>query len=118
MMPSPIYNAGDVVVVPFPFTDNVKKAKRRPVVVVSEKSFNNATGQCVCAMITSSTETTWPQDVPIKHLESAGLSKPCFVRMKIFTLDQAFILRITGHLAKTDKAALQKALDKVIKAHD
>lgn len=117
-MRSVTYKAGDVVVVPFPFTDNIEKTKRRPVVILSSSSFNRATGQCVCAMITSSEHHPWPHDVRIKGKEDAGLQVDCCIRMKLFTLDQQFILRGIGHLGKSDKAALHKALAQVITTHD
>ncbi len=97
----------DVVVVPFPFTDRLA-AKRRPAVVVSQAGFNDNSGNAVLAMITSAEQSNWPGDMPIRKLAAAGLSSPCLVRLKLFTLDQRLILRKSGRLAAVDINALQK----------
>src|SRR5579864_5729053 len=75
---------GDVVVVPFPFTDS-PQSKRRPALVLSRKSFNQG-GHTVLTMITSAQHQPWPGDHPIADLTVAGLRAPCTVRLKIFTL--------------------------------
>lgn len=46
------YDAGDVVVVPFPFSDR-DAAKRRPALVCSGAEFNNRAKHLVLAMITT-----------------------------------------------------------------
>jgi len=88
--------AWDVVTVPFPFTDRAAQ-KRRPALILSQKSFNRQ-GHTLMAMITSSL-APWPSDTPITHLEASGLSQPCVVRLKLFTLDSRLILRRIGNLA-------------------
>jgi mRNA interferase MazF len=97
----------DVVVVPFPFTDRLA-AKRRPAVVVSAAKFNEDSGNAVLAMVTSAEQSSWPGDMPIRKLAAAGLSSPCLIRLKLFTLDQRLILRKSGRLAAVDISALQK----------
>jgi mRNA interferase MazF len=97
----------DVVVVPFPFTDRLA-SKRRPAVVVSAIGFNGNSGNAVLAMVTSAEQSSWPGDMPIRKLAAAGLSSPCVVRLKLFTLDQRLILRKAGRLAAVDITALQK----------
>ena len=46
------FEACDVVVVPFPFTDKTT-TKRRPSLVLSSAEFNQTVSQAVMAMITS-----------------------------------------------------------------
>lgn len=105
-----IYNAFDVVVVPFPFTDKTT-TKRRPALVLSDaQSFNSQVGQAVMAMITSANNSNWPLDTEIHYLDSAGLPAPSIVRMKLFTLDEKLILRKAGRLASPDQANTMKAL--------
>ena len=48
----------DVVVVPFPFTDR-HAAKRRPALVLSSRSFNQASQHSVLAMIASAEQSGW-----------------------------------------------------------
>jgi len=105
-----IYEPFDVIVVPFPFTDS-SKDKRRPALVLSQKTdFGSKIEQSVLAMITSQKNDSWPLDVSIKNRKQSGLTAPSVVRMKIFTLDNRFILRKIGHLSKTDQNQVKKSL--------
>ncbi len=108
-----IYKAYDVVVVPFPFTDSQSK-KKRPALVLSEQVFNEQSGNCILAMITSQKNPDWLNDVPIGSIQKAGLKSPSKVRMKIFTLDSSFILRKLGGLAKKDRDHVSQSLKTVI----
>lgn len=63
----PAYKPGDVVVVPFPFTERLA-SKRRPALVCSSDSYNGATRHLVLAMITTSAHAKWPGDVAIATL--------------------------------------------------
>ncbi len=99
----------DVLVVPFPFTDSAA-VKRRPALVLSAEAFNDRAGHVVLAMITSRENRGWPLDVEIRDLASAGLAHPSVVRMKLFTLDERFVLRRAGKLAAADIVAVRKAL--------
>jgi mRNA interferase MazF len=107
---SATFEAYDVIVIPFPYTDNMAQSKRRPAVVLSEKDFNHFTGQLICAMITSAASSRWPHDIKIHDLTGAGLDKPCIIRMKLFTLDQRFVLRKAGALGPSDRHALAHSL--------
>ena len=98
----------DVVVVPFPFTDR-PVTRRRPALVVSSAAFNDAHAQAILAMITS-TSGEWPSDVSIQEWRKAGLRVPCKVRLKLFTLDGALILRKLGRLSKRDGKTVRNAL--------
>lgn len=102
----------DIVVVPFPFTDR-RAVKHRPALVVSSAEFNEAHEQSVLAMITSATGE-WPSDVAIQDWRRAGLTVPCKVRLKLFTLDDDLILRRLGALSKRDAKAVQHGLSRFL----
>ncbi|MQX36480.1 type II toxin-antitoxin system PemK/MazF family toxin [Roseospira navarrensis] len=104
-----IFDPFDVVVVPFPFSDRAA-SKRRPALVLSSHAFNAAHDQVVLAMITSSRADPWPSDVPLADWRSAGLTVPCHMRAKVFTLDTALILRRVGHLSDGDIEAVRVTL--------
>lgn len=109
------YNNFDVVVVPFPFTDTLG-TKKRPALVISDAvAFNTPLRRSVMAMITTTTHSSWVLDVPITDLTSAGLKAASLVRMKLFTLDDALVLRRIGTLAEVDKAAVQTALQQLFR---
>ena len=98
----------DVVVVPFPFTDR-EAERRRPALVVSSSAFNAAHDQYILAMITSAGED-WLSDVAIRDWREAGLGVPCKVRLKLFTLDDALVLRRAGALSDRDAEAVRSSL--------
>ena len=102
----------DVVVVPFPFTDR-RTVKRRPALIVSSASFNQAHEQSILTMITSAS-SDWPSDVVIQGWREAGLNVPCKVRFKLFTLDDTLIVRKLGTLSKRDSDAVREALGSVL----
>ena len=98
----------DVVVVPFPFTDR-EAERRRPALVVSSPAFNAAHDQSILAMITSAGEE-WRSDVTLRDWREAGLGVPCKVRLKLFTLDDALVLRRAGALSERDAEAVRRSL--------
>ncbi len=107
------FNQFDIVVVPFPFTET-SGSKKRPALVLSDAvAFNTLLSRSVMAMITTTTHAPWALDVPITDLSSAGLRAASVVRMKLFTLDDALVLRQIGNLAEADKAALKGALQQL-----
>jgi mRNA interferase MazF len=103
----PGYSPGDVVVVPFPFSDR-DASKRRPALVCSAAAFNVSSQHLVLAMITTSGHQKWPGDVALRDLTSAGLPVPSIVRWKLFTLDTALVLRRAGELSARDRAACRR----------
>ena len=99
----------EVLVVPFPFTDSTA-VKRRPALVLSAEQFQDRAGHLVLAMITSRENRGWPLDVEIADLKPAGLPHASVVRMKLFTLDERFVLRKAGRLTEADRRAVQRSL--------
>jgi len=107
------YEPFDVVVVPFPFTDS-SGTKRRPALVLSQKTdFGAVIEHSGLAMITSQKNEPWPLDVAIKNKKQSGLTAPSIVRMKLFTLDNRFILRKIGRLTKSDQMQVKGSLTKI-----
>ena len=108
------FEAFDIVVVPFPFTDK-STTKRRPALVLSRaKSFNQRIGHSVLAMITSANNSDWPLDTEINDLAAAGLPAASVVRMKLFTLDDRLIMRKAGELGVKDREAVTEALRQLL----
>ena len=108
------FEAMDVVVVPFPFTDG-PVAKRRPALVLSRtETFGGPSGYSVMAMITSAKHSPWPLDVEVSNLDAAGLPAPSVVRMKLFTLDHRLVLRTAGRLSDADVAGVRRAVRELL----
>lgn len=97
------YSPGDVVVVPFPYSDRLAE-KRRPALVISNARLANQ-GFVWLAMITSARQSVLPDDAPIEDLALAGLPTPCVVRpTKIATVEPSRILRKAGRLRAAETA--------------
>lgn len=110
------YDLYEIVKVPFPFSDRAN-TKKRPVLILSEaKHFNAKNGCSIMAMITSlkPSRLTWPTDIVIKNLESAGLPSPSLIRFKLFTLDHRLIIGRLGYLSKKDSDEVQKTLAAIL----
>jgi len=110
-----IFEAFDVIVVPFPFTDRSTTKRRSALVLSDAKAFNKQVGQSVLAMITSARNSDWPLDVEIEDLDSAGLPSASVVRMKLFTLDHRLVIRKAGALAENDRRGVVATLQQLFK---
>ena len=83
----PIFNQGDVVKVPFPYTDRATR-QSRPALVVSTGGIESGHGLLWVVMITSAENRGWTGDVPVNNLELAGLPAPSVIRTaKIATIE-------------------------------
>ncbi len=109
----PICEAGDVAIVPFPFTD-IAVAKPRPALALSAHKANGESGNTIFAMITTAAKSHWPTDVPLADADAAGLSAASLVRLKLFTLDNRLVARKIGALSPHDRLAVRKMLRAVM----
>ncbi len=105
----------DVVVVPFPFTDK-PVSKRRLALIVSTSAFNSRHDQVILAMITSARQSDWPSDVHLQDWQAEGLSVPCRVRFKLFTLGKAMIVSRLSQLSDNDRRTVKTALSDTLAA--
>ncbi len=108
-----IYERGQVVRVPFPFTDRSANKSRPALVLSAAATFNRPSGHVVLAMITSADNAPWPLDCTIEDLASAGLPAPSKVRCKLFTLDARLIRGVLGQLGTADAQRVHTALSRM-----
>ncbi len=108
-----IFKPGMVVRVPFPFAES-SQSKFRPALVLSSEEYNASHLHSVMAMITSAKHSSWPSDILITDLESAGLPNPSVVRFKLFTLDNSLAENPVGMLIVSDWALVIKSLTKIL----
>lgn len=81
------FDQGDVVKVPFPYTDRATR-QSRPALVVSSGDLEDAHGLLWVLMITSAGNRGWPGDAAIVDLHVAGLPAPSVIRTaKIATIE-------------------------------
>jgi mRNA interferase MazF len=114
MPPTTAYSFGDVVLVPFPFTDQ-STAKRRPAVVISSDRYNRERQDVIIMAITSQARSQ-PKtaDLRIESWSAAGLLKPSTVKPVIATIQRSLILRSLGRLADADLAGLRRTIAAVL----
>ena len=104
---------GDVVVVPFPYSDKLAE-KRRPALVASSDKFNKASGYLWVVMITSKPTNPSPDDVLFNH-SKVGLSKPSVVRVsKIATIEAERVIRVVGRMEKRFMASVHKHAKQIL----
>lgn len=103
---------GDILVLPFPYSDKLAE-KKRPAVVISKPALERTHGLVWVAMITSDHGAARTDDVRINNLTRAGLPAPSLVRpVKLATIEPARVLRVAGALAKSDLSAVLQAIQK------
>lgn len=103
---SALFRAGDVIVVPFPYSDRLAQ-KRRPALVVSNDSLH-ALGLIWAVMITSAKNSSHPQDFFLSDLARAGLSSPSIIRpSKIACLEPSRILRVAGTVSDIETTEIR-----------
>lgn len=103
---------GDVVLVPFPFTD-LSTNKVRPALVVSTNTYTQETGSLIVAMITSVPYST-AFDHELADWQSANLLYPSWVRTKLSTLDPALVIRTIGQLTDADMQEVEARMNKAL----
>jgi mRNA interferase MazF len=97
---------GEVLVLPFPYSDRLAE-KKRPALVISKPALERAHGLVWVAMITSDRGARRADDVPISNLTRAGLPSPSLVRaVKLATIEPARALRSAGAIARADLASV------------
>ena len=73
---------GDLLLVPFPFSDQSGK-KVRPVIVISNEKFNeNSEDVLVVGVTSSSSRDAYTINLANKDLDGGNLLTPCYVKIE------------------------------------
>ncbi len=96
------FQRGDVVLIPFPFTD-LSARKTRPAIVVSSELYNTTRSDLLLAYASSQIIRAHDElDYVLTGWKAAGLPKPSFVRPKIAAIESSMIVHKVGQLSKVD----------------
>ena len=104
------YKRGDIVLVPFPFSDQTT-TKKRPAVIISSSLYNETSQDIIIMAVTSQTEKTSEiGECLIKNWKEAGLLKPSSFKPAISSIEQKLVLKKLGFLAADDIVSLNVTL--------
>lgn len=105
-----VYAKGDVVLVPFDFTDR-SGTKVRPAVVISSAGYNQQSPDVLIASITGHLRALpHPGDYLIADWQASGLAIPSLAQMKIATIENQLVVRRLGQLRPTDLERIERGL--------
>jgi mRNA interferase MazF len=108
------YDFADVVLVPFPFTDQTTM-KKRPAVVASSSVYNRKRPDVVLVAVTSQLRpSALFGEVGITEWKDAGLLKPSVIKPIFATIEKALVLRKLGRLCKEDRNILKETLGNLL----
>jgi mRNA interferase MazF len=107
------FEFGDVVLAPFPFT-NQAAFKQRPAVVVSSRAYNIVRPDVVIMPITSQIRSgSGVGEIHISDWQRANLLKPSAIKPVFATLEQRLIIKRLGFLQAQDQTGLRAAIASV-----
>lgn len=105
------FKKGDIYLSEIVFTDGTA-TKKRPVVIVSGKDYNEKRDEVMVSMITSNVIRKIFGDIAIKGWEAAGLLYPSAVTGIITTVKKFRLKKKLGRLDKEDWVRVEECLCK------
>ncbi len=109
------YNFGNIILVPFPFTDQTT-VKKRPAVIISSAIYNKERPDIILMAVTSQMRHLGIKagEAEIKDWQNAGLIKPSLIKPILTTIQKNLILKTLGHLTTNDTKRLKEVLQTII----
>jgi mRNA interferase MazF len=108
------YAFGDVILVPFPFTDQ-STTKQRPAVVISSHGYNSQRPDLILLAITSQVRATLSfGEALVANWQTAGLIKPSVFKPLVTTIEQSLVIKQLGRLSANDAASLRAGIEKIV----
>jgi mRNA interferase MazF len=100
---------GDVVLVPFPFTDQTT-TKKRPAVVVSSDAYHRDRPDVILIAVTSQVRpAAGVGEAAVQRWKEAGLLKPLLA-----TVEKGLVIRKLGKLGDQDRDTLRRSLEAIL----
>jgi mRNA interferase MazF len=106
---------GDIVLIPIPFTD-LSSAKRRPVIVVSNNTYNRKTADIVVVAVTSNpVPADYSFSITSADLVKGTLNRPSKIRVdRIYTLSQTTVVKTFGHVNGATLDKIRRTLQDLV----
>jgi len=108
------YSFGNIVLVPFPFTDQ-SAVKKRPAVVVSSDAYNRKRPDIIIMAVTSQMRSAgYFGDIVVNQWQQAGLLKPSVIKPIVTTIEKSLVIKTLGRLKKEDRNSLRESFYKIL----
>lgn len=108
------YSFGDIILVPFPFTDQTS-VKKRPAVIINSDAYKQEHPDLIVMAITSQRYiASTVGDVIVTYWNEAGLLKPSVTKPIMATVEKGLVLRKLGQLQEADRKALHNNLQIIL----
>jgi len=86
-----VFQRGDLVLIPFPYTD-LSATKTRPAVVVSSSFYHSIRSELLLAYVSSQVSKADPAlDYVLINWKESGLLKPSFIRLKVAAIEPRLV---------------------------
>jgi mRNA interferase MazF len=86
------YDFGDVVLVPFPFTDQTT-SKRRPAIVISSEAYQRSRPDIILIAVTSQAKPAGLfGELPVTEWQKAGLLKPSVIKPVVASVEKSLVV--------------------------
>ena len=104
------FKFGDIILVPFPFTDQ-SNTKKRPAVIISSHAYNTKRPDVIIMAVTPQIKPS-PiiGEVIIQDWKDAGLLKPSAIKPVMTTVEKKLIIKKMGPLKSNDLTELQESI--------
>lgn len=108
------YEFADIILVPFPFTNQLN-SKKRPAVIISTDQYNQNSPDLIIMAITSQNKPDFSYgSFSVEQWQLAGLLKPSFAKPIITTIQNDLPLKKLGKLQSIDIHKLKTTLIKIL----
>jgi len=108
------YEFGDIVLVPFPFTDQ-STTKQRPAVIISSAAYQLERADLIILAVTSQARSgNTVGEVHVKDWKQAGLLKASVMKPVIATIERRLVRKRLGKLSTEDQRSLRSAIAQII----
>lgn len=108
------FRRGDVILIPFPYTD-LSATKTRPAVVVSSDAYHTHRLELLLAYISSQASKFDPEtDYFLSNWSAVGLLRPSFVRPRIAAIEPSLVVFRVGSLGQHDMGEVDRVLKRAL----
>lgn len=105
---------GDVLLVPFPFTDQTT-VKQRPAIAISSAAYHSQRSDLILLAVTSQGRAPGSiGEAAVNRWQEAGLLRPSVLKPLVATIERRLVRQRLGRLADRDRLSLRRVLDEII----